>query len=115
MKTLDNGAKVKYRDANGELQKGVVHGVRKYEDAKGKVTKVTYLVDTGDDERVDEFKQDVRDIEYAKRVDALVAKGMDHKEASQKVEKEGGLPKSKVVTETVRQPLTVEVDANDIE
>lgn len=52
---LDVGDDVEYR-VNGKWYKGVVHGVRNYEDGKtGKTVALSYLVDNGKNEHVHEI------------------------------------------------------------
>lgn len=46
MTTLEQDTQVQYLHG-GKWQKGVVYGVRKYENEQGIVSKLTYLVDTG--------------------------------------------------------------------
>ena len=47
MKLLEDGTKVKYTYA-GEEHEGIIHGVRTYEDEQGLISRVTYLIDTGE-------------------------------------------------------------------
>lgn len=119
------GAKVEYR-LNSKWLKGVVHSIRSYEDPQTrKQTAMSYLVDTGKDDRIDEITYDERTVEIDKRVNAAIEKDSvaelepeERSEATQKiidrVNAQKSLPKSNVVTEQFRQPELVEVEASDI-
>lgn len=53
-KTISIGDKVEYL-VGDKWKKGVVHGIKKAEAVKGPDITLGYLIDTGKDERVDEF------------------------------------------------------------
>ncbi len=113
MPRFQSGDKVKYlHPTSGKWKSGVVHGVRSAETDKGEVL-LSYLIDTGNDERVDEFSHDLRSDEVTKRAHAIVA---DKKnpidnfiDAVEEVSAHEDLPDSEVVTEKVRQPEQVDV------
>lgn len=46
---LNVGSKVKYRDAEGKLRKGVVHGIRKVDIHPGRPEVLSYMIDTGEE------------------------------------------------------------------
>lgn len=51
-KLLDNGQKVKYLH-QGKWLKGLIHAVKTHEEPNGIVTRVAYLIDTGNTVRED--------------------------------------------------------------
>lgn len=113
-KELEAGDKIQYFQ-DGKWHKGVIHGVRNYEDAAtNMITRITYLVDTGRNERVDEYPFDHRDREINKRVNAMVSKGKPHIEALNAVLKHSDLPDNKPDVERVRQPEQIELPAEHI-
>lgn len=125
MNKLQIGAKVSYRDfdkAGKEKWKaGIIHGLTKV-DTKSGPKVLAYVVDTGKDDRVDEYNYDVRGAEINKRVNAaLDKKGLEGDErllalpkTVEDVAAQKDLPKSKIVNETVRQPELVYVEPKDI-
>jgi hypothetical protein len=52
---LESGAKVKYHTGDEKWKNGVIHAVRKVDDIDGVPRVLTYLIDTGNDERIDEI------------------------------------------------------------
>lgn len=116
---FEAGHKIQYRlfDKNGKEHwvPGIVHGVRRYEDAAtNMITRITYLVDTGRDERVDEFPFDHRDREIERRANKLVSQGEDPVKAMSIVLNRSDLPESKRDIELVRQPEQIELPAEHI-
>lgn len=94
---------------------GVIHGIRKYQDpVNNMIQKVTYLIDTGRDTRVDEIVYNPLDREINKRVDAEVRKGKNYHKTLAKVLQHPDLPASSVEVETVRQPEQIELPAEQI-
>lgn len=110
---FNTGDKVQYR-VGDKWRDGVVHGVSKGEDAKGRVVSLSYLVDTGKDERVDKYPYNPRDVEFNKRVHKLIDDGAEVQDALAEVEKHKDLPKSANKVEIVRQPKQVAVLPDDI-
>jgi hypothetical protein len=92
---------------------GVVHGVKQYE-KNGLVEKVAYLIDTGRNERVDEYPFDHRDRELNKQIQAEQKKGADIHQAIKKVIDRNDLPPSKLDVEISRQPEQIELTAEFI-
>lgn len=114
-KPLNLGTKVEYVDEHNRIKVGVIHAVSATESADGVVTARSYQIDTGNDERVDEFAHDLRDDEAAKQINALLDKGVDPAEALERViEKQDELPESKVVVDKVRHPVLVTVPASSV-
>ena len=109
------GSKVLYRaDEKSEWLKGVVFAVRSYDDQRNKKLVTMYLVDTGNDERVDEVTTTAADRELNKRVEKHLNKGADIPEAVDKAMAEGKLPTGKPQTEVTRYPEQVEVSPDNI-
>lgn len=109
MQALEPGTKVEYM-AGGEWKLGVVHGYRQYETEAGIVKGVTYLIDTGEDERVDEYPFDHREREISRQMnDHMKKHNSTVPEAFQAVTKKNDLPESKLDVERVRQPKQLEV------
>lgn len=53
---LQAGDKVKYLNPDtGRMKTGTIHGVRKAEDSNGREDVISYLIDTGEDARLDEI------------------------------------------------------------
>lgn len=118
-KELEAGSKIQYRlfDKNGKEHwfKGVVHGVRRYEDPATKmITKMTYMVDTGRHERLDKNPFDPRGREITKQVNVLTDKGMDLTKALDRVVKKDDLPESGVEYDIIRQPEQIELPPEHI-
>lgn len=118
MNELQAGDKIQYRlfDKKGKEHwfNGVIHGVRRYEE-RGFINRITYLIDTGRDERVDELPYDHRQREASKRVNVLVGKGADVYDAIEKVYAKGNdLPDRKIDIERVRQPEQIELPPEHI-
>ncbi len=124
MSKLEIGAKVNYKTsdkAGKELWKsGVIHAVRKI-DTKAGSRVISYLVDTGKDNHTAEVTYDTRDVEINKRLnDQIEKKGIDAddltavRDIEKAVSAQKDLPKSKVVTDTVRQPELIDVALADI-
>lgn len=114
MVTIAIGDKVSYR-FEGKWREGIVHGTKTHEKPDGEVTQVSYLIDTGEDLRVDEYAFNPRQSEINRRVEKLVkSKGKDHAEALAEVSKQKDLPESKHDVEKVRQPVLIEVDQAEV-
>lgn len=125
MSKLVIGAKVTYKAFNDDgkevWEKGVIHGVTKV-DTKSGPRVLAYLVDTGNDLHVDEVTYNERTVEMTKRVSEKLDKknleGDERLDAFMEIAKEVSthkdLPKSKIVTETVRQPELTYVEPKDI-
>lgn len=119
MKIYEIGDKIEFMlpDKKGKAHwfPGKIHGVRRYEDPKtNAIQKMTYLVDTGRDERVDERPFDRRDVEVTRRVRAERAKGKTDVEAISAVMKHTDLPESKIDVVRIRQPEQLELPAEHI-
>lgn len=94
---------------------GAIHGVKRYEDpATNMIIRITYLVDTGRNTRLDKIPFDPRAREVNKRANELVAQGKDVLKAYAEVEKHSDLPDSKADVEIVRQPEQLELPAEHI-
>lgn len=125
MSKLVVGAKVSYKTSDEKGKEvwldGVIHGITKV-DTKSGPKILAYVVDTGNDDYSDETSYDIRDVEITKRVGAELDKrelaGDERLEAFNEITKEvlaqNDLPKSKIVTETIRQPEMVYVEPKDI-
>lgn len=115
---LEPGTKIEYRlltPAGGEEWfAGVIHGVRKYEGEHGVIKKITYLVDTGRHERLDEYPFDHRDRELTKRINKRVADGETVEKILKDTKLHDGLPASKRDVEVVRQPEQLELSEKNI-
>lgn len=115
------GTKVEYRRGDKWLT-GVVHGIKKAEAVKGPEIILGYLVDTGKDERVDEYKYNPRDMEIGNRIQVAFGEqgitAMDNPDEALKIidtiSKAKDLPKSEIKMAKVRQPQQVEVLPDDI-
>jgi hypothetical protein len=109
MKILEAGTKVQYL-YGGEWKIGVIHGYRQYENEMGLIQMVTYLIDTGEHERIDEYPFDHRSREINRRVNEHVQKhNSTPEQAVEAVLKHGDLPESKMDIERVRQPKQIEL------
>lgn len=97
---------------------GVIHGARRYEDENHIIKKITYLVDTGRDTRVDKYPFDHRDREINKRMNTLLDDDSNDIDTPQKaiaeVETHTDLPKSKQDVEVVRQPEQLELPPENV-
>ncbi len=101
---------------------GVIHGVRRYEDSSGIITKITYLVDTGRDEMVLESVRDKRGQEIDKRLHKAMSKidrkdperGEKHMKLLQEISEHPDLPETELYTEKIRQPEQIELTAEFI-
>lgn len=125
MSKLVLGAKVTYKDFDKKGKEmwrdGVIHGITKV-DTKSGPRVLAYVVDTGKDEHIDEVTYDKRSVEITKRVGAELEKrgleGDERIEAFTEITKDvvaqKDLPKSKIVTEIVRQPELTYVEPKDI-
>jgi hypothetical protein len=108
------GDAVEYRlpDRKGKMHwfPGKIHGVKRIEDPTTHLIKsITYLVDTGRDERTDEHVVNPRRQEIDKRVAKLIAGGKDFVTAAMDVYKHDDLPADKDTIETIRQPEQIEL------
>lgn len=117
MKEFDTDDKIQYRlfDKKGKEHwfNGVIHGIRRYEEG-GIIMRITYLVDTGRNTRVDEFPFDHRDRELTRQINEHIDKGVEPLEAIDKVIKKDDLPKSKLDVERIRQPEQIELPPEHI-
>lgn len=111
------GDKVEYK-VGDQWRAGVIHGVKKAQDIHDRDLVLGYLVDTGEVARIDYVTHDKRDdavTELANKiVDDPKNKINNFMEAVEKVEKDEKLPKSKLVTEEIKQPKQVEVSPDNI-
>jgi hypothetical protein len=117
--TYEVGQKVKYKlfdkHAKEHWFDGVIHGLKRYEDASGIITKVTYLVDTGRDERVDKHPFNPRDREVDKRINKILRdpndkRGLDKlDEIVEDVLGQKNLPANSLEFDVVRQPEQLEL------
>jgi hypothetical protein len=116
------GQKVQYQlpDKKGKMHwlPGAIHGVRRYEDpATNAIIKITYLIDTGRNVRLDEHPFDHRDREINKRINKQHKPILDNPdkdwENKLKVVKDvlasPDLPDSKPDVDVVRQPEQIEL------
>ncbi len=87
--------------------------MRKVETDKGEQV-LSYLIDTGRDERVDVYTRDLRDEAMAQEFDKLVAKGAEPHKAAAKVH-DMDLPAMEVVEDVVRQPQQIDVLPVDVQ
>jgi hypothetical protein len=118
MQELETDQKIQYRlfDKQGKEHwfDGVIHGIRSYEE-KGFTIRVTYLIDTGRNTRVDEYPFDHRDREINKRINELVVKkNKQPSDALNEVLKHTDLPASKFDVERIRQPEQIELPREHI-
>jgi hypothetical protein len=97
---------------------GKIHGVKTTEDPKTHaILTVSYLVDTGRDERVDESPIDVRGREIEKRVQEVIKKDSKKTilDAVKEVSKHADLPPAGTIEiEKVRQPEQIELSESMI-
>lgn len=115
---LKLGTKVKYLDENGKDAVGRIHAVSTVETPGGIALASSYQIDTGEDERVDEFVHDERDLEIGRQIDAINREAGETLEpgvAFAEVMKNGDLPKSKKIVTTQRHPVLVSVPADMVE
>ncbi len=124
-KDLELGAEVEYKTSSKKgavWRKGIIHAIKKAEAVTGPDIILGYLVDTGKDEHVDEFKYSPRDRELTKRVNAAMKKrgllASENLEEAQKLvdelSKAKDLPKHEILIERNRQPEQIEVSPEDI-
>lgn len=102
---------------SGKDHKGIIHGIQKVEDSKGKVTAINYIIDTGKAVREDVYQQDEHDIELYKQMTKLMDKGMRVDDAEKQVQEKGNLPKrgnKMIEVGRFRQPEQLTVSENDI-
>lgn len=115
MKEYQVDQKIKYKLFDKKSKEhwfnGVIHGVKRFENEAGVITKITYLVDTGRHERLDEHPFNHREREMSKRIRKLVRSGeaQSHPEALQKVLEYTDLPDDKPDVEVFRQPEQIEL------
>lgn len=121
-KPLDIGDKVKYLNPKtGKKEIGTIFGIRKVEH-KHKDIVLSYVVDTGNDARVDVYKIDQRGEEIsqllneAKLSDPQLANNSEaFFGALNKISNSKDLPEPGIIEEKVRQPEQVDVRPRDIE
>lgn len=111
-------------DKKGKLHwfPGVIHGVRRYEDAAtNAIIKITYLIDTGEDEHVDKFAHDERGTEIGRRLTKEMDKNkllfLDDKARNKKlaeIMQADDLPAEGLTIKEVRQPKQIELEAKFI-
>ncbi len=122
MEELNIGQKVKYHLDDKKWRTGSVHAVRKVDTSSGRQAVIAYLVDTGKDERVDEYSVNKRDVEISKRSAKLHRKYLAGSkpnpekffEEVEAISQQDDLPESKVEHHKVRQPEQVEVRPENI-
>ncbi len=114
MQTIPLGKEVTYRTADGKDATGTVHGVSTSETADGEQFVLGYQIDTGRDDRVDEFPVDKRGQAINEQATELVEKeGISYQEALAKVvERDKNLPDEGITVEKVRHPELVIVPAS---
>jgi hypothetical protein len=107
---LQDGDEVKYLDPKtNKWLPGKIHGVRKVDDVDGVPRVLTYLVDTGADERLDVYSRSLRDEFISKEVNKHIGRGLTLAEAHRKIEEIKHLPPEEIVEDVVRQPKQVDV------
>jgi len=118
-KVLELGAKVSYQHPRtGKTVSGIIHGVQKIEDKKGRVTAVNYIIDTGKTVYEDVYKQDEHDIEFHKQMLKLMDKGVPFDAAQTQIAEKDDLPKrGKKMIEVgrFRQPQQLTVPADNVQ
>lgn len=116
MSKLEIGAKVTYTDQKtGKKKTGIIHGIRKAEDSSGNEHIISYLVDTGNDTRVDEYRRDLRGEEIGRRATKHHEDGLDRETALEKAMSSKGLSAEGITIDRVRQPEQVDVRPADIQ
>ncbi len=126
MSKLVLGAKIQFRvPGDTTWYDGLLHGIKKG-DSNGKEIILGYLVDTGNDARLDEHVYNPRDREISARLDKVIQKsgGFDDKNTDEigemittaitDIQKQKDLPKSETKVERVRQPEQYEVSRDNI-
>lgn len=103
------GDKIKYHTGDENWKNGIVHAVRTVDDVDGIPRVLTYLVDTGRDERVDVQTHNLKDLAFNKKYRSHRAKGVARDEAQAKAtEAVADLP-DEIVEEKIRQPEQIDV------
>lgn len=120
------GDKVKYKTDKGGWKVGTVFAIRHYDFKKEyftndgvKLSSISYLIDTGNDVRVDEVVHDPR----VEKINELITKEVEKTKARDPkkigeivhaVHTRTDLPESKITIEKIRQPEQVEVTPDHI-
>lgn len=119
--TYEAGQKIEYRllDKAGKAHwfKGLIHGVKRIEDpATNMIISISYLVDTGRHERIDEVPHNPRGTEIHKRASKLIRTGehTNFKKVFDEVAGHSDLPDEGIVIDKVRQPEQIELPAEFI-
>ena len=117
MSRLDLGSKIQFRVPDDPIwYDGVIHAIKRGA-VNGKEVLLGYIIDTGNDERVDEWQTDQRLDAINERVNERRT-GDENAEETQaivdEVEAEKDLPKSKVINHKVRHPEQYEVTKENI-
>lgn len=117
MSKLDVGSKIQFRvPGDTTWYDGLVHGVKKG-DSNGKEIILGYIVDTGNDERLDEWKTNQRDDAINERVNERLTGNETVDEVHAIVDdvtSAKDLPKSKIIKHSFRQPEQYEVTRDNI-
>lgn len=108
-RTLEGSPKI------GAVMKGVVHGIQRAY-VSGSFRIIGYVVDTGNDKRVDVHRRDLRGEAVGKKVTEIMEADSEKKldEAVELAQQESGLPKAGITIEKVRQPEQVVVPLADV-
>jgi hypothetical protein len=113
---FQDGDEVEYLNPKtGKWKQGVVHGVRKIATEYGEQV-LSYLVDTGEDERIDELPRNLRVEAIGEEIDRLIAEdnGLTDREIVDKAHAKKGLPKDKTFIDTFRQPETIDIKPEEV-
>lgn len=113
MSELEIGSQIEY-ERNGKVHKGTIYAIKKIDNESGTPEVVGYLVDTGNDTRVDEHVTERRGEEIMRRVKKEIKSGSSVAAARAKVLKQDDLPKQELVTKYTRQPEQVEIKPEEI-
>lgn len=106
------GDTVEYNSPDG-AKIGLVHSATYQEDKRGDKYNIVYLIDTGNNVRVDVFKTDKRTEEINNRMQDIeldpVLEAEQYQEKLNEIIEAKDLPKSKIVETEIRQPELIEV------
>lgn len=114
MEGIEPSSKVKYHLGDKKWLDGVVHGIRKIdlEDRSKKI--ISYLIDTGGDERIDVIKHRAKYKAMNKEFKNQVAKGKETSEAMDIAVKSVQNLVDEIIEEKIRQPKQVEVAPENV-
>lgn len=120
MEELEIGTKVKYTH-DGKTAKGIIHGVRRVQMEDGSERVLTYLVDTGKDERIDVHTRDPHGEEVGRRLKKAMLKDPKIRDSQELINAtveailiQKDLPAVGLTEERFRQPEQVDVPPQDI-